>query len=369
MPTSFSAKALIRSFFRSVFWSVNTGLAIYTLVVYYLLYKLPLEHWSASMLMLSLPVAWVCHLLFILGWAINRSLKIMLSLMVMLAGFWLWPRTFSLHWGQQKAPEPATSLSVFSYNVMGFNVSDRDKRDTAKIREMTDWVVGLDADVKCFQEFQSHTNRGPLNMVERFRQTGYRYQVLMNPGHNDYPGTALFSRYPILDSGREAFGREMNGLVWADLQTGRKRVRVICIHLQSMGIRVGRVIRQDEMAGVRHETKGILGALKSGFIDRREQLTLVEKYIDESPYPVIVTGDFNETPYSVVYTLLRRKLSNAFEEAGHGFGFTLNRSPRFIRIDNQFFNPAIKAVDFQTFRSVPFSDHYPIMGSYAVAQD
>ncbi|OIN59703.1 endonuclease/exonuclease/phosphatase family protein [Arsenicibacter rosenii] len=369
MPTFFSVKALIRSFFRSVFWSVNTGLAVYTLVVYYLLYRLPVEHWSASMLMLSLPVTWVFHLLFIGGWAVNRSAKIVLSLLIMLAGFWLWPRTLALHWGKQKTTEGAKPLSVFSYNVMGFNVSDRDKRDTAKIRAMTDWVIGLDADVKCFQEFQSHENRPPLNMVERFRQAGYRYQILMNPGHYDYPGTALFSRYPILDSGREAFGREMNGLVWADLNVGRKRIRVICIHLQSMGIRVGRVIRQDEMAGVRHETKGILGALKSGFIDRREQLAIVEKYISESPYPVIVTGDFNETPYSVVYTLMRQRLSNAFEEAGHGFGFTLNRSPRYIRIDNQFFAPGIEVLDFQTLRSIPYSDHYPIMGSYAVPQD
>ena len=58
-----------------------------------------------------------------------------------------------------------------------------------------------------------------------------------------------------------------------------------------MGIRVGKVLKQKEMKGVKHETRGVLSALRIGFIKRNEQVRKVQKYIRESPYPVIVTGD------------------------------------------------------------------------------
>ena len=135
-----------------------------------------------------------------------------------------------------------------------------------------------------------------------------------------------------------------------------------------MGIRVARVFTQDAVAGVKYETRSILSALRTGFTDRRIQIEIVEGYVAQSPYPVIVTGDFNDTPYSIVYERLRRRLRNAFEDAGRGFGFTLNRAPRYIRIDNQFYDPRLTVFSFQTLRDVPFSDHYPILGRYGIKQ-
>jgi endonuclease/exonuclease/phosphatase (EEP) superfamily protein YafD len=93
---------------------------------------------------------------------------------------------------------------------------------------------------------------------------------------------------------------------------------------------------------------------------------MVERLIDESVYPVILCGDFNETPYGNAYGNIRDRLKNAFEERGNGFGFTLNRSPRIVRIDNQFCSESIKVLDFQTFSDIMYSDHLPILGRYQV---
>jgi endonuclease/exonuclease/phosphatase (EEP) superfamily protein YafD len=157
-----------------------------------------------------------------------------------------------------------------------------------------------------------------------------------------------------------------NGMVWTDVKVGTDTIRVINVHLQSMGIRVRRVLTKKEMADVKAETRTVLGALKGGFTARKREIRIVEAQIDQSPYPVIVTGDFNDTPYSVVYQRLHRRLPNAFEKAGHGFGFTLNRAPRTIRIDNQFYDPRFQVIDFLTHRNLTYSDHFPIEGRYTL---
>lgn len=367
MSRDFSFTRFITRFFGSLFWSINLLLALYTLIIYYLIFDIPIEHWSASMLMITLPVAWAFHLVYIGSWLYVRSWRSGLSILIMLTGCWLWPRTWT--WHLPKAVEVGQKpFAILSYNVMGFDVDHNGLPDTMAIERMTNWVVDVRADIKCFQEFHYSRHWPTRHMINRLRNAGYNHSVLLKDDYGAYAtrvvGTAIFSKYPILRSGRKPFDKEMNGIVWADILIRKDTLRLINVHLRSMGIRVGRVLRQDEIAGVRHETKGILGALKAGFTERRLQIRFVEKNIADSPYPVIVTGDFNETPYSVVYGRMRRLLPNAFEEAGRGFSFTLNRMPRFVRIDNQFYDRRLSILHFQTIRDIRYSDHYPILGTY-----
>jgi endonuclease/exonuclease/phosphatase (EEP) superfamily protein YafD len=83
-------------------------------------------------------------------------------------------------------------------------------------------------------------------------------------------------------------------------------------------------------------------------------------------YPVILVGDLNETPYGWAYGTLRERLKNSFEEAGRGFGFTLNRSPYLVRIDNQFCSAEWQVTQFRTLRNIPYSDHFPVIADYTL---
>jgi endonuclease/exonuclease/phosphatase (EEP) superfamily protein YafD len=375
MATPFSFARSIGWFFRSVFWSLNLLVAFYTLLLYGLLYFLPIEHWSASMLLITLPIAWAFNIGFGLVWLWARRWQGLLSAITLLAGFWLFPRTYA-HNASAVLPGPATfnkpykkQIKLLSYNVMEFNLLDflGHENKSLKAQQMTDWVIKTDADVKCFQEFYNGPNYPVFRMIDRFRRAGYVYSAWLKQGNPDvgFKGVATFSRFPIVASGQEIFSGGFNGLVWTDVAVGTDTIRIINVHLHSMGIRVGKVVRQDEMTGVKHETKGILKALKDGFAERHREVHLLENYIAISPYPVIVTGDFNETPYSVVYERMRRKLRNSFEDAGRGFGFSYNKPPGFIRIDNQFYGPPLQPLNFETLTSISYSDHYPILGIYS----
>ena len=354
---------------RSLVWSLHLGVFFYTLLVYYLLARLPIEHWSASMLMISLPVAWLVLIVLGIMWLFFRPWRSLLSLVALLAGFWLWPRTFSYD-----NPDPATkgqtAFSLLSYNVSVFGLEDlyKDplKREPHNSRLLTDWVIKNPAPVKCFQEFYTGPDAPAFQMADRLTAAGYVYHAYLQSIATKYVGVATFSRYPIIRQGHKQFN-SLNGLVWTDIAIGADTIRVINVHLHSMGIRVRRVFEEDQMSGVKAETRSVLGALKLGFISRRSDVQLVENIVAMTPYPTIVTGDFNDTPYSVVYQRMRNKLNNAFEDAGRGFGLSLNRAPRFIRIDNQFYTAnRLRATSFTTHYDMPYSDHFSVEASYVV---
>ncbi|GAB3948784.1 endonuclease/exonuclease/phosphatase family protein [Spirosoma harenae] len=362
---------VVAYFFRSLLWSINLLLVLYTCFSYWLLYSLQVEHWLAGMIMISIPVVWGLNLVVVGLWLTTRPWRSWLSGLAVLIGIVLFgSRTFVWH----EPIEPTgkgTSLKVFSYNVHQFGITDEwmPNQSTPRVRRILNYVLRYEAPIKCFQEFYTTTSIPEYNLIPRFQEAGYQYSAFLHPElaqtrFGDI-GVAIFSIYPIVDSGREFFGMH-NGMVWANIKVGKDTVRVINVHLHSMGIRVGRVLRQNKIKGVQHETRGVLSALRSGFIDRNDEVRKVEQCIRESPYPVIVTGDHNDTPYSVVYERLRRTLPNTFEDRGRGFGFSYNRLPGFIRIDHQFHDPKLPVLDFETINYIKYSDHYPIVGTYMI---
>ena len=363
---------LIAFFFRSLVWSANLLLFFLTGLAYWLLGWLPTEHWLAGMIMIAIPVLWVLNFVFVIFWFTSRPWRSGLSGLALLVGIVLFgARTFA--WNSLlKATGSGTAFQVFSYNVQGFGYTDDEvdyAQSSPRVRRLINYVLQYDAPIKCFQEFYNSTTIADYNVVSRFKKAGYPYQILLHPELANVAmgpiGVAMFSRYPMVASGREDFGG-FNGMVWADIKIGADTVSVINVHLRSMGIRVGRVLRQDQLSGVKQETRGVLSALRAGFIDRREQVRRVEEQVARSRFPVVVTGDFNDTPYGVVYDRMRTVLPSSFEDAGRGFGFSYNRAPGFIRIDHQFHSPALTPLNFETINSVRYSDHYPIVGTYVV---
>ena len=364
---------MIVFFFRSLLWSLNLWLALYTLFSYWLLYSLPTQHWSAGLVMITIPVVWVLNLVVVCLWLTDRPWRSWLSGLVLITGIVLFGRrTFGCNQIKEFTGE-GTPIKVFSYNVKTFDLNSgmaiASYPSSPRFRRLANYVIRFDAPIKCFQEFYASSAIYEYNFIQRFRKAGYSYSLILNPENVQSNGVsfgvAIFSVYPIIKSGQEAF-EAPNGLLWADIKVGADTIRVINVHLYSMGIRVGKVLEKDKIREVKHETRGVLSALRTGFVERNKQITKLQQYVKESPYPVIITGDFNDTPYGVAYERMRQLLPNSFEEEGHGFGFTYNHMPNFIRIDNQFHDPRLSVLNFETINYVSDSDHYPIVGTYVV---
>jgi endonuclease/exonuclease/phosphatase family metal-dependent hydrolase len=180
-------------------------------------------------------------------------------------------------------------------------------------------------------------------------------------------GLIIFSKYPLIYVKQKMFATQGNGILVADMVFKQDTFRIINTQLQSTGARVNKLLKQDYDL-VKKEGRNLYGNLKAGFIERISQTNLLVDWIKESPYPVILAGDFNEVPYGFAYGKVSKLLQNSFETKGYGFGFTLNRSPRFVRIDNQFYGKGLVANSFETLFEVENSDHYPLYGEYSVLE-
>lgn len=108
-----------------------------------------------------------------------------------------------------------------------------------------------------------------------------------------------------------------------------------------------------------NEIKDISYRLKYAFKKRAHQADVLTEHIQSSPYPVIVCGDFNDTPVSYSYRKIRKDLVDAYIKSGRGIGNTYSGVFPSYRIDYILHSRDIQSVGFETIK-VNYSDHYPV---------
>jgi endonuclease/exonuclease/phosphatase family metal-dependent hydrolase len=115
-----------------------------------------------------------------------------------------------------------------------------------------------------------------------------------------------------------------------------------------------------------NEVKSLSVSLKKGFVKRSLQAQIVKDHINSSKYPVIVAGDFNDTPVSYSYRKIRRGLNDSFVTSGYGAGFTYKGNYPPNRIDYILYDNSLVSSHFDILK-VKYSDHYPIIAWFKKA--
>lgn len=259
-------------------------------------------------------------------------------------------------------------LKVMSYNTRMFDYYNHSGIEGAP-DEVFKFILQQNPDVVCFQEYFTSLKKNeytPTQIIARFRQYGYRHIEYLKPrtGNTGY-GLATFSKYPITNTGAIRFEKSNNQAIYSDIDVNGTKVRVFNNHLESIGFKDGDLSVLDTLDFRMNEyqrrgLRNISQKLTRAFAMRSNQAEALARHISNSPYPVIVCGDFNDTPVSYVYRTMRGSMKDAFREAGVGFGGTYNgRLPSF-RIDYIFYSPQFQAYNFKRF-PIKYSDHFPIM--------
>ncbi len=292
------------------------------------------------------PFLIIVNVLFALFWVIRLKPFALYSILALVVGWSQLGYAFALGGGEKVSQ--ADTLRIVSYNVHGFCY----KQETAgesPAEKIVREVARYAPDVVCFQEYA----RGKCDM------SAYRYSYVQPHG---WYCDAVFSKYPIVGTGNLDFPRTQNNAVYADIRLpGGRVVRVYSVHLQSLGISADEVNELTSLSSdqLKDRAKGLLGRLNAGFVRQQSQVEALRASIDASPYPCIVAGDFNNTPFSYAFlTIAGDDLTDAFSQAGFGFGRTFRAIKLyplridFILADEQTFRPA----KFSTLRS-DASDH------------
>lgn len=180
----------------------------------------------------------------------------------------------------------------------------------------------------------------------------------------------IYSQYPILRQGTVVYKfqhkpspyTDEDGAVWADIQIGEKIIRVYSVHLISYNMTyvIDQTATEFDAGEGKTWSRGfkILKKMAKVAPARAQQARELAAHIQKSPYPVIVTGDFNECPQSYVYSVLGKNLNDAFVTDGNGFGWTYNKNIPMLKIDFTLYDPRLKVVAHEI-RSQDFtSDHF-----------
>jgi endonuclease/exonuclease/phosphatase family metal-dependent hydrolase len=317
-----------------------------TLLVFGSVWVSPTFFKYAGLISLAIPFFILANVFWLVLLLIKKRIKLLIPLALLIVAFPFMRATLAFNTTQI----PENSLTVMSYNMMRMNKTG----DKGGANTMRNWLQNEDSDIKCFQEFL-----GTKQIISTISDKGKYYSFVGGYG-NRY---AIFSKFRIINSGVFYKESSTNNILFADLKVNKDTLRVYNVHLQSMSINPDKELNQE---GFEQNYESVRRKFEIGSVRRASQLEDLLKHIENCKYPILITGDFNDIPFSYNYFRLSRSFKNAFENAGNGLGFTYNGKIPFLRIDNQFYNDQIEVFGFRTLSEVDYSDHFPVIGIYSI---
>lgn len=333
--------------------------------------------WMIAVLGLVFPIICIIVTIFFVGWLFARSRWCLLSF-VALALSW---QQISVVTGFNNQKEfnlskPTGTLRLLSWNVSSWGESTKNLNSKFEYRPlMFELIKKQQADVLCFQEFWDLRNsKDTYSSINAIKAFGYPYTYFVKSGivnDGDKMGVAIFSKYPISDTTKFTYGKDDNAekLVYTDIQFNQQKIRIFTTHLESVRFEHEEYsaidkIKSSDKSGLK-DSKTIVRKLKNAYQFRGAQADFVQQKIKESPYPVVICGDFNDVPNSYTYFTIRGDLQDAFLKKGSGIGRTFQYLSPTLRID---FILAGRSFDVTQFNRIryPYSDHYPIIADFTL---
>jgi endonuclease/exonuclease/phosphatase family metal-dependent hydrolase len=275
--------------------------------------------------------------------------------------------------------EHPNTLRVLQWNVSSWDENHKRSKEALQEEnyrhEMMELIKEQNADVLCLEEFfESQIREYFISNITTLQSMGYPYYYFVPTVDfkDDFrSGIAIFSKYPILDSGEynleehkvKVKNRVGEHLIYTDIKVEDHTFRIFATHLQSVHFNETdyqslTMLRNAKDPGL-NDSKTIISKLKKGYISRYEQADLIEQKINESPYPAIICGDFNDVPNSSTYFKIKGNRKDAFLRKGSFIGRTFRFISPTLRIDYILADKKFKVNQFQTIH-VRYSDHYPV---------
>jgi endonuclease/exonuclease/phosphatase family metal-dependent hydrolase len=326
------------------------------LISYAAIYIPPDTFWIPALFGLAYPFLLGSNLFFVVLWLFLKSKNFLFSFICILIG-WSFIGTYF----QAKAKTNAgAGIKILSYNVGHFLGNDSKSVDKNS-KAIVSFLIEENADIICLQETRiGWKNVFKLSEVVKKIESIKHYQYARSS--NSY-GMVTLTHYPIVNMKEVRFENSRNMAIYTDVLIDSDTVRIFNVHMQSYRIDPKKysIIESPGFTEEEdiEEVKEMGAKFKQGFKLRAKQARDIRKIIDKTPYPVILCGDFNDTPTSFAYKQLSEKLNDAFVQSGKGFGQTyVGKLPSF-RIDyilhgNDFDSYNFETLDFE------YSDHLPV---------
>lgn len=324
----------------------------------------PDAFWPLSFLGLIFPVIIACTFVLLIILIILKNKSSLILIALLLIGWQPIRESFQL-FTKSNAVESNPGVRIMSYNVRVFDYFRWSGKENSG-QMLLEFVAQKKPDIICFQEFliQNTGNFDLANIGQILDFAPYRHTKYTYEGGSSKVGLAIFSKYPIIKTGSKYLPDKEQLFIYTDIKIKDDTIRLFNVHLASYHLSQTQINLIDSLITTNPKEKkteylGIIRNMKSAYIRRAGQAVQIHDEILLSPHPVIVTGDFNDTPVSFSYRTLSEGLNDAFVSSGHGLGATYKEFMLPLRIDYFLHDPEISTSGFTT-HDVIFSDHRPI---------
>ena len=239
------------------------------------------------------------------------------------------------------------TLKLLTYNIHSGIGKDR-RYDLGRIRRV---LEAEKSDIAALQELdcgaQRTSSEDQSSILAGGLSANASFCVTRPIGEGSF-GLAVLSPFPVL------YRKEY------DLSYGSHREPRFCF----------RVDLEVEPGAILHVFNCHLGlAMRERTFQRKRMLSEAILLSEDLHHPVILMGDFNDRPISVVHRGLRRHFRDAYSAAGKFWGPTFKVGPIPIRLDHIYVSRNIRVVDCRV-RTDELtrvaSDHRPVIATVEV---
>lgn len=316
---------------------------------------------SINILALVIPVLYSINVLFLLSWLLFTRTKkyALISLLPILLCCFIFNRFYNLTAKESSEGD----FSVMTYNIKSFtpyhSFYTKDSMDKFKAKNYA-LIDSIQPDILCLQEF---SERG-----KEIRKKFKHHILNFGLKHKWYRPTMILTNFPIVNHFSIDFeGYYANNLV-ADLKIGNDTIRVFNIHMESLSLSSHHMnqINSKDTKVVKKVANHYYKNLNNGFLQHQKQIDKIMNEVKKSPYPVILCGDFNNTPFSYEYNQCLSILQDSYLEVGKGIVDTYHNVPFPTRIDHIFLSKYFTVNQYTTINNTKISDHYPVKVTFSL---
>lgn len=267
-----------------------------------------------------------------------------------------------------KKTKTENSIKVLTYNVKYLGKDDALGLDKEK-ENIFNFLEHQKPDIICLQEFDCQKGAFQAIVDELKERTNIDHYIFTRyyPGSSNTERILLLVKQEVTNKGSLADIHKRRFAVYADIIVNEDTVRVINCHLQSVYLReednlgLNDFTYESQSSGVIQEkSKKIYNKLARAFEKRALQTAQLKMFIQQSPYEVILCGDFNDTPSSYAYSSIKEVMTDAFCKSGRGVGTTYHGKYPSFRIDYIFHSKKIRSAEYHIYNTIDCSDHYPV---------
>jgi endonuclease/exonuclease/phosphatase family metal-dependent hydrolase len=331
-------------FFDKILWLINRILAVLLLLSFILPFLPPKTFSVLSVLSLGVALLILANVLFFLYWLVKLKKQFILSLVVLAIGYFSFGSLYKFSSSKNIAANG--NFKVMNYNVRLFNLYNWIPEDSIETK-IEDLIKTEAPDILSLQEYHPHKN---------VDLSFFKYKFEKLSGKKTKYGQAIFSNFPIINSGSVEFPNTSNNAIFVDVVMPTDTVRVYNVHLESMRI-------NTKVESLKKEnSERLFKRIGTTFKMQQFQSELFLMHKNQCKYKMIVCGDFNNTAFSYVYRKIKGDLNDTFKKAGNGFGRTYDFKFFPVRIDFIFADETFEVNGFKAFNE-HYSDHYPIMST------